>query len=221
MNRVICIMSVNFNDLFDQWSAVYDDTVTGNDIEYKEVFKFYNQILETIVTRSSGLVLEFGVGTGNLTQKLVEAGLEVLGIEPSKKMRKIAKQKLPNVTIVEGHFLDFPFMKQKVDTIVSSYAFHHLTDQEKEEAIQLYEEILNENGKIVFGDTIFKDKQVQEQIYVDAKNKGYDRLANDLNTEYYTTIPILDKILTKYHFTTNYEQINDFVWIIEAKKGSY
>ncbi len=218
MNRVICIMSGNFNELFDQWSAVYDDTVAGSDLEYKDVFKSYDHILETIVTRSSGIVLEFGVGTGNLTKKLAEANLEIIGIEPSKKMRAIAKQKLPDVTIVEGHFLDFPFMDQKVDTIVSSYAFHHLTDPEKEEAIQLYEKLLNQDGKIVFGDTIFKDKQAQEQIYQDAKNKGYHRLANDLNTEYYTTIPILDKILTKYHFTTNYEQINDFVWIIEAKK---
>lgn len=213
-------MSGQFNELFDQWSAVYDETVAGSDLEYKEVFRSYNRILETIAARSSGVVLEFGVGTGNLTQKLVEANLNVLGIEPSKKMLAIAKQKLPEVTIAEGHFLDFPFMDQKVDTIVSSYAFHHLTDQEKEEAIQLYDKLLNKDGKIVFGDTIFKDKQAQEQTYLDAKNKGYHRLANDLNTEYYTTIPILDKILTKYHFTTNYEQINDFVWIIEAKKRS-
>lgn len=211
-------MSGNFNELFDQWSAVYDDTVAGSDLEYKEVFKSYDHILETIVTRSSGVVLEFGVGTGNLTKKLVDANLEVLGVEPSKKMLAIAKQKLPDVTIEEGHFLDFPFMDQKVDTIVSSYAFHHLTDLEKEEAIQLYEKLLNKDGKIVFGDTIFKDKQAQEQTYLDAKNKGYHRLANDLNTEYYTTIPVIDKILTKYHFTTNYEQINDFVWIIEGEK---
>jgi putative AdoMet-dependent methyltransferase len=211
-------MSGQFNELFDEWSADYDDTVAGSDLEYKEVFKSYDHILETIAARSFGVVLEFGVGTGNLTKRLVEANLEVLGVEPSKKMKAIAKQKLPEIRIEEGHFLDFPFMDQKVDTIVSSYAFHHLTDQEKEEAIQLYEKLLNNGGKIVFGDTIFKDKQAQEQTYLDAKNKGFHRLANDLNTEYYTTIPKLDKILTKHNFTTNYEQINDFVWIIEAKK---
>lgn len=219
MNRVISEMSGNFNELFDQWSTVYDDTVAGSDLEYKEVFRSYDDILETIAVRSSGIVLEFGVGTGNLTKKLVESNLAVFGVEPSKKMLAIAKQKLPEVTIEEGHFLDFPFMDKKVDTIVSSYAFHHLTDQEKEEAIQLYERMLNKGGKIVFGDTIYKDKQAQEQIYLDAKNKGFDRLANDLDTEYYTTIPILDKILRKHNFTTNYEQINDFVWIIEATKG--
>ena len=210
-------MSEQFIELFDSWSAVYDQTVTGNDLEYKDVFKSYEEILEKIAERSYGSVIEFGVGTGNLTKKLVDKGHQVVGIEPSGKMREIAKRKLPEVKIVDGHFLDFP--KNKVDTIVSSYAFHHLTDEQKEEAIELYEQLLNNDGKIVFGDTIFKDKQAQEQAYIDAKDKEYHRLANDLNTEYYTTIPIIDKILKKYHFTTQYEQINDFVWIIEAKKG--
>lgn len=219
MNRMCLGVSEQFIKLFDHWSADYDESVAGNDVEYRDVFESYSQILQAIASRSHGDVIEFGVGTGNLTKVLIDEGHHVRGIEPSSKMRDIAIQKLPHAHIVEGHFLDFPFMDEKVDTFVSSYAFHHLTDEDKEKAIALYKTLLKKGGKIVFGDTIFKDEQAKKQAYQHAIDKGYERLANDLNTEYYTTIPILDHLLKGYGFHTQFEQKNDFVWIIEAQKG--
>ncbi|HEX6595073.1 MAG TPA: class I SAM-dependent methyltransferase [Bacillota bacterium] len=211
-------MAEQFIDFFDRWAAVYDQSVAGNDVEYKDVFKSYDKILHEVAHRSSGDMIEFGVGTGNLTKQLVDKGHHIIGIEPSENMRIIAKKKLPEVTIVQGHFLDFPYMDRKVDTIASSYAFHHLTDQEKEEAIKIYARLLNTSGKIVFADTIFIDEEAKEQAIASALKKNYHRLANDLQTEYYTTIPYLDHILKTNRFTTQYKQMNDFVWIIEAKK---
>lgn len=209
-------MPEQFNELFDRWAESYDDTVSGSDIEYREVFRRYDFILETIADRAHGFVIEFGVGTGNLTAKLSDKGLQVLGIEPSENMRKIARQKLPKVEIVKWNFLQFPHPTQKVDTIVSSYAFHHLTDTEKEQAIKLYSELLDSGGKIVFGDTIFKDDEAKEAAYIQAKENHFHRLAEDLNTEFYTTIPKLERMLEQNGFTATFEQINDFVWIIEA-----
>ena len=210
-------MNEQFNELFDAWAASYDDTVYGGDLEYREVFRNYEMILQKISDCAHGHVIEFGVGTGNLTKKLVENGLEVIGIEPSENMRSIARKKLPDVKIRKGNFLSFPSSDKKVDTIVSSYAFHHLTDCEKEQAIKLYSRILATRGKIIFGDTIFENKEKQEAAYLQAKKKEYHRLAKDLQTEYYTTIPQMKQILDKYGFTTKFEQMNDFVWIMEAK----
>lgn len=210
-------MPEQFNELFDEWAESYDDTVHGSDLEYQEVFRNYETILQTITDRAHGFVIEFGIGTGNLTKKLFENGLEVVGIEPSANMRKIAQQKLPNTKIIKGDFLSFPNPDKKVDTIVSSYAFHHLTDIEKEQAIRLYTGILKKDGKIIFGDTFFENEQAQEETYLQAKNKKHHRLAADLNSEYYTTIPKMERILQGQGFTTSFEQINDFVWIMEAQ----
>lgn len=216
MNKVIKVPE-QFNELFDQWAASYDDTVHGNDEEYRDVFKNYETILDAIVQRSHGFVVEFGVGTGNLTKKLIDNGLEVVGIEPSTNMRKIAQYKLPDAIIQKGNFLSFPSQEKKIDSIVSSYAFHHLTDEEKEQAIRHYREILNNGGKIVFGDTIFENDAAREAIYLQAKNNNYHRLAEDLNTEFYTTIPQMKQILENNGFTSSFEQMNDFVWIMEAR----
>lgn len=124
-------MGTEFNGLFDEWAHTYDSFVQGEDIQYKEVFARYEEILEDVVNKSFGNVLEFGVGTGNLTNKLLLVGHTVYGIEPSREMRTIAKQKLPEgFSITEGDFLSFD-VPDSIDTIVSTYAFHHLTDEEK------------------------------------------------------------------------------------------
>ena len=60
-------MGREFIELFEDWADYYDDTVTGHDDEYREVFKGYEEILDRVVNISCGYVLEFGVGTGNLT----------------------------------------------------------------------------------------------------------------------------------------------------------
>lgn len=211
-------MGREFLNLFDEWSKSYDDSVRGQDIEYQEVFKHYDKILDHVASRSYGHVLEFGVGTGNLTDRIIKAGLTVSGIEPSSAMREIARRKLQNKTeIVDGDFIDFPSPKQ-VDSIVSTYAFHHLTDEEKEKAIANYGKLLNAGGRIVFADTMYQTKEAHEQAIRDAKDAGFHNLANDLQTEYYTTIPFLEKVLETHGFKVSFERCNSFVWIMEAEK---
>src|SRR5690606_32491020 len=127
--------------------------------EYKEVFSHYENILQEVTDRSFGNVLEFGPGTGNLTEKLLKKGLNVTGVEPSPSMRQIAVNKLGDqAEIIDGDFLNFELNKQ-VDTIVSTYAFHHLTDKEKGDAIANYGKLLAPGGKIVFADTMYSSAE--------------------------------------------------------------
>ncbi len=212
-------MGTEFNQLFDEWAHTYDSFVSGEDAEYKEVFANYEAILNSVVEKSFGTVLEFGVGTGNLTNKLLEAGLAVYGIEPSKEMRQIAKQKLQNkVKITEGDFLNFLIPVNEIDTIVSTYAFHHLTDEEKAEAIHKYGQLLKKGGKIVFADTIFVDREAHAKTVESAIEAGFNNLANDLQTEYYTTIPVMQSIFEENGFHVTFSRYNHYVWVMEAIK---
>ena len=112
-----------FDQLFDQWAGTYDQTVSGHDEEYRAVFEDYYCILTSVAERTVGTVLEFGVGTGNLTEKLLARGHRVFGVEPSKEMRKKAKEKVPAITLFEGDFLHFPTVDEPVHTVTSTYAF--------------------------------------------------------------------------------------------------
>ncbi|MDQ1144944.1 putative AdoMet-dependent methyltransferase [Bacillus sp. SORGH_AS 510] len=211
-------MGREFLEIFEQWADSYDDTVFGYDREYKGVFLRYEEILGAVAEKSKGHVVEFGVGTGNLTQKLIVKGLKVTGVEPSPSMRKIAHDKLDGkVELHDGDFLHFPETKA-IDTLVSTYAFHHLTDDEKAKSIGFYGKLLSKGGRIVFADTMFESEEDYKQQIVKAKNDGFHNLAKDLETEYYTTIPFLKNILEKNCFSVTFTRFNDFVWLMEGVK---
>nr|WP_309099827.1 methyltransferase domain-containing protein [Fredinandcohnia onubensis] len=213
-------MGREFLDVFEGWADSYDSTVTGHDVEYKEVFSRYDDILNDVVQKSGHTVLEFGVGTGNLTQKLLNNNKIVYGVEPSKPMREIALEKLHNFdfTIEDGDFIVFNKPTAQIDTIVSTYAFHHLTDTEKNQAVLQYSNLLEKGGKIVFADTMFENKQEYTMTIHSAKQNGFHNLAKDLETEYYTTIPVLREIAKQNGFIVEFTRFNHFVWVMEATK---
>ncbi|KON91276.1 class I SAM-dependent methyltransferase [Rossellomorea marisflavi] len=211
-------MGREFLDLFQDWADSYDDTVTGHDVEYQAVFEHYDAILDAVAARAKGRVVEFGPGTGNLTKKLLENKLEVLPFEPSPEMREIGMQKLGDqVTFRDGDFLDFDLVGA-VDSFVSSYAFHHLTDEEKGKAFEIYGKYLPRGGKIVWADTMFESDRHYQAAISAAIEKGYHNLADDLKREYYTTLDVFRSLLEPRGFTVTFDQVNAFVWIMEATK---
>ncbi|MFY4774838.1 class I SAM-dependent methyltransferase [Metabacillus sp. RGM 3146] len=212
-------MGREFLNVFEVWADSYDSAVTGHDEEYREVFRGYEQILETVAEKSGTHVLEFGVGTGNLTEKLVQKNKTVYGVEPSQAMRQQSLKKLPaHIKITDGDFLAFAEPDGKIDSIVSTYAFHHLTDPEKEMAVYKYGSILDKGGKIVFADTVFIDKDAYQSKIEESRRRQYVNLAKDLETEYYSTQDVLKTIFEKNGFSVSFVQMNAFVWIIEAVK---
>jgi putative AdoMet-dependent methyltransferase len=212
-------MGREFLHIFDGWADTYDASVAGHDEQYAKVFENYDGILKAVVEQASpGVILEFGVGTGNLTEKLLEADHHVIGVEPSEAMRKVAAEKLPDLTLHEGDFIDYPALETQVNTIVSTFAFHHLTDSEKEIAIKNFADLLKEKGKVVFGDTMFTSDLHRMTVIKEAKEKGYFDLAADLDREYYPNIDLLRNIFTLHEFDVTFRQMNDFAWLIVATK---
>ncbi|QKY68480.1 class I SAM-dependent methyltransferase [Lentibacillus sp. CBA3610] len=211
-------MGREFLDLFDDWADSYEDSVAGVDPQYRAVFKNYDIILSEVAKCAFGNTLEFGVGTGNLTKKLLDSGCQVTGIEPSSAMREKASAKLPSLSLVEGDFIDYPTPVEPVHTIASSFAFHHLTDIEKNEAVMQYAELLQPMGKIVFADTVFETDEHKERAIHKARNQGFTDLVEDLQREYYTTLPEMRRIFTANGFHVTFEQMNDFAWLIMAVK---
>lgn len=210
-------MGREFVEIFDEWVHTYDDSVSGKDEEYKDVFMKYNEILQAVADAAIGPVVEFGVGTGNLTEKLLHRGLEVVGIEPNQAMREMVAGKLKELTVIDGDFLEFE-TKTKAQSFVSSYAFHHLTDAEKAQAFQLYAEQLPAGGKVVFADTLFASEAAKKEIIAFEQARGHANLVEDLNREYYTTVPVMEKLITDAGFTVELSKMNNYVYLIDATK---
>ncbi|WP_058308320.1 class I SAM-dependent DNA methyltransferase [Gracilibacillus massiliensis] len=211
-------MGREFLEVFEEWASSYDEAVTGHDPQYRDVFEGYDTILSEVAKLSEGKVMEFGVGTGNLTEKILAKDLQVIGVEPSEPMRQLAKEKLPQLELYEGDFLDYPLPKQQVDTIVSTYAFHHLTKEEKNVAITKFHSLLAKDGRVVFADTVYENQKAEEQIKQEASQKGYLELLEDLNREYYPHLGELQELFEQNGFSFEAKQRNKFVWLFIAKK---
>ena len=211
-------MGREFVDIFDEWAHTYDASVSGKDPEYRDVFDSYETILNEVAERVSGTVIEFGTGTGNLTAKLIEAGFSVIGIEPNTKMRQHTSNRFPSIKIIDGDLLEYSVVSENIDAIVSSYVFHHLTDEEKGEALKAYAKLLPSNGKVVFADTAFITEEAKQAQIEKERNRGFHNVADDLEREYYTTIPILTRLFDNAGFKVKFTKMNDFVWLMDATK---
>lgn len=211
-------MGREFVDIFDEWADSYEASVAGEEPEYRDVFEGYDNILDEVTKRAFGTVIEFGTGTGNLTAKLVEEGFSVVGIEPNSKMRQATAKRFPSIDVLDGDLLLFEVQTDKIDAFVSSYVFHHLTDDEKGVALKKYAELLAPNGKVVFADTVFISEDAKQAQINKERKREFHHVADDLEREYYTTVPILTKLFEEAGFQVNFTQMNDFVWLMDATK---
>ncbi|ERJ12868.1 class I SAM-dependent methyltransferase [Haloplasma contractile] len=213
----------DFRELFDQWAPYYDETITDKNGEYKEVFENYKSILFGIAEEVSDYrtILEIGTGTGNLAEVLVNQGLDVTCIEPSKEMRSIATKKHPNLNISDGSFLSIPFVNKKFDAIVSSYAFHHLTLEEKQQAVNYLNQFIKPAGKLIIADSMFETPAYKEGLLKTVRNQNAKRLLYDLETEFYEYLDDMFNLFSQLNYEVTVTKKNKYVWILVATKGGF
>jgi putative AdoMet-dependent methyltransferase len=99
-------------------------------------------------------ILDLGSGTGNLSLRL--GGFKKLVcVDISAKMHALARQKLSNLSAVEfvqSDLLAYFDDSLMFDAIISTYAIHHLTEDEKRLLFQKVYDSLAMEGTAVFGD---------------------------------------------------------------------
>lgn len=181
-------------------------------------YKNYDLVLETVYRKvlekkRDGSVLDIGVGTGNLSRYFLKA-FDVTGVDQSKEMLFKAKRKFPNLKLRVGEFLKLPFGNQSFDFIVSSYAFHHLTSEEKEHALIEMMRVLNDEGMIVIADMMFLNKKSKEYFC----SKLSSREVESVEDEFYTDIEQFTINLSKLGFDYEYEQMDELMFIMKITK---
>jgi len=95
---------------FSLLAKVYDAIMS--DVDYEDWGEFILHTAKKHGWRNDGAVLDLGCGTGNSTFPMFARGLEVVGLDYSAEMLKIAKSKLPPVEFVQADFKNFSINKK-------------------------------------------------------------------------------------------------------------
>ncbi|NBI08356.1 class I SAM-dependent methyltransferase [Senegalia massiliensis] len=158
------------NEGFDLWADGYDKSVELSEDNDEYPFAGYKVVLNSIYnivhSKEKAKILDIGFGTGILTKKLYDDGYEIYGIDFSEKMIEIAKEKMPSSKLYKHDItqgLPEVFKNIKFDYIISTYAMHHLKDDEKVKFINELKKYLSNNGKIIIGDVAFKTRELLER----------------------------------------------------------
>lgn len=207
---------------FDNWAKSYDETIAKASQAGDWMYKDYDLILDKVVEyceltdHKQPIILDIGVGIGALASRFLKMGLCVIGVDPSKEMRKICKYKFPEVKVLAGNFLNIPLPAGSIDIIVSTYAFHHLMTAEKEKAILEMEKVLKTYGRIIIADLMFKNAFSEKKIKQSLRESGKSTMVEDIEDEYYGLFDDLSKLFRREGFSFEGEQITTFVWIFRA-----
>lgn len=203
-------LDLNWVDLwnFDNLANSYDDLILNDlsqPIFYNNYEKLLNQVydLSCVNLKSDALILEIGVGTGNLASMFLNDGIDIIGLDQSVNMMFEAKRKYPDLILKYGEFLKLPFENKHFDKVVSTYAFHHLTSKEKKAALIEMSRVLKVGGEIIIGDIMIANDIIPSQLI--------------LEDEYYTKINEFIKIANLLDFEVSVTQIDEFLYILKIK----
>ncbi|MGU3500068.1 class I SAM-dependent methyltransferase [Mycobacterium sp. C31M] len=82
-----------------------------------------------LLPTGASTVLDLGAGTGKLTVRLVERGLDVIAVDPIPEMLEVLSSSLPDTPALLGTAEDIPLPDDSVDCVLVAQAWHWFDPQ--------------------------------------------------------------------------------------------
>ena len=108
------------------------------------------EAIDWLLPRGARHVLDLGAGTGKLTTRLVERGLDVVAVDPIPDMLEVLRTSLPETRALLGTAEEIPLEDNSVDAVLVAQAWHWV---DPERAIPEVARVLRPGGRWVFSVT--------------------------------------------------------------------
>lgn len=206
-----------------QIAKKYDIQVGGLNI-YESGMK---KLLTLLNLQKEDICLDIGTGTGNYAIALSLLSKRVYALDISEEMLNIARDKakdFSNIKFVQGEFLNLNISKKAgVNKIITNLAFHHLMDDEKEEALKIIYDFLPVNGMFLLSDIMYffdpndYEKYINTLKFILHESKGGNVFLEDfirtMEMEYPTYFSKLERMFYNAGFKIEYsEQDAEFMF---------
>ena len=199
---------------FDEYDWVDNYSSRMRTVERLQYDETLSEVVRESLAKEGDLALDIGTGTGNLAIWFLEKGCQVIGLDPSVRLLRMAEQKAAEwgkrfeIRLCEDPFLKIPFFNDTFDIVASTYAIHHLNDGAKRLAVRAMKRVMKPDGRIVIGDVMFRDADDKAHALAEYP---------DLEDEYQPTLDAFLDMFTDEEFTVEIKQMADTVWIVRAE----
>ena len=135
-----------FKDLYDHMTQDY----------CASAFAYGRQHIEDCLLRSlkdlpsGSRILDVGCGTGDQLKLCRQLGFEVVGIEPSPRMRAIAETRNPWAHVMEGLIGALPFPEESFDFVLAIEVLRYLHPHDIQRAYREVFRVLKPGGRFFF-----------------------------------------------------------------------
>ena len=202
--------------VFDRWANDYNEEVRiadeNDEYPFAGYTKIMNHIYNAIQKQPTSNVLDVGVGTGTLAKALYENGHNITAIDFSSEMLAVARRKMPDAVFYQHDFsvgLPSDIVGAKYDFIISTYALHHLPDEQKSAFIKSLLPYLSDNGVVFIGDIGFPTRK--------AFNECHEKNAADWDDDeyYFVFEELVDSMQNDCRIT--YEQMSHCAGLLKIQ----
>jgi putative AdoMet-dependent methyltransferase len=178
----------------------------------------YDATLGWVVSRAvvgpQDSVVDLGSGTGNLAVRLPSCR-QLVCVDVSARMLELAGPKVGGrAELVQADLLEWFERPDNYDAIVSTYAIHHLTPDERETLIAAAASRLNEGGRFVVGDLMVATRSTIPTVRLRLDHRDVDDFFDE---EFPWHVDETVAVLGRVGFLRiAAEQVSDLSWGIAA-----
>lgn len=117
--------------------------------DFSFVHEYGNDLIKLLTLGESKTILDLGCGNGALTQTLYDLGMDVIGMDSSAELLKVAKENHPKLKFMQADATNFK-LNEKVNAVFSNAVFHWIEQDKQKQMLECVYEALQENGQFVF-----------------------------------------------------------------------
>lgn len=209
----------------DNQAEHYDSKLLNdqdNELDYirENYTEIHHSAIAQLNLKNGDRLLDIGIGTGLLEEKIC-VPVSICGIDISAKMLEKAQEKGLNIELKQGSFLAIPYPDGSFSHIVSCFAFHHLNNPEKIQALDEMLRVMGEAGILVLADFMYENAQADINLRAWFVQNNRIDMIEEMDDENFTNIEWLQEIAHIRQWELETTRASTLSWIVKLQKRNH